>query len=212
MTHSWICTPMRAVAGIGAALLLVLGGCASTPKTAAQTEPAAVDDAHLTPPAHYYPLEVGNRWSYRIVGSASGLQTVELVGRQQGAFVDQGGGQLTLDEEGIHDGSRYLIKAPVRTGTRWSNVISATATEHYRIVSALAPCEVPAGRFDDCAVVEARQRVDDGVTLSNTMTFARGVGLVRVQVAAQTPRGEIPQSELVLEDYDVQVKLGPSGD
>ena len=207
-----IFTSARALVGVGAALLLSMSGCASTPKADPAAQEAAADDAHLTPHAHYYPLEVGNRWSYRIAGSSGGLQTVELVGRQQDAFVDQNGGQLTIDEEGIHDGARYLLKAPVRTGTRWSNVISATATEHYRIVSALAPCEVPAGRFDDCAVVEARQRVDDAVTLSNTMTFARGVGLVRVQVAAHTARGEIPQSELVLEDYDVQVKLGPTGD
>lgn len=212
MTATWILTPARALAGAGAALLLSMSGCASTPKAEPAVETAAADDAHLTPPAHYYPLEVGNRWSYRIVGSSGGLQTVELVGRQQDAFVDQSGGQLTVDEEGVHDGARYLLKSPVRTGTQWRNVISATATEHYRIVSALAPCEVPAGRFEDCAVVEARQRVDDGVTLANTMTFARGVGLVRVQVTAHTARGEIPQSELVLEDYDVQVKLGPAGD
>ncbi|HLT29714.1 MAG TPA: hypothetical protein VK013_06710 [Myxococcaceae bacterium] len=212
MTDSRLYIPVRALAGAGAALLLSLTGCASTPRVDPAATVEAADDAHLTPHSHYYPLEVGNRWSYRIVGSSGGLQTVELVGRQQDAFVDQQGGQLTVDEEGIHDGARYLLKAPVRSGTRWSNVISATATEHYRIISALAPCEVPAGRFDDCAVVEARQRVDDGVTLSNTMTFARGVGLVRVQVTAHTARGEIPQSELQLEDYDVQVKLGPSGD
>lgn len=211
MNAPWNAAPARGLSALGAGLLLCLSACASTPGPGPTLE-AAEDLSHLTPPAHYYPLEVGNRWDFRVVGSDAGLMTVELVSTEGDAFIDQRGGQLTLDEEGIHDGARYLLKGPVRTGTRWSNVVSATATEHYRILQALAPCEVPAGRFDDCAVVESRQRVDDGVTLVNTMTFARGVGLVRVEVVAHTQRGPLPQSELVLEDYDVQVMLRQSGD
>src|SRR5690606_11059847 len=91
MTDSRLYIPVRALAGAGAALLLSLTGCASTPRVDPAATVEAADDAHLTPHSHYYPLEVGNRWSYRIVGSSGGLQTVELVGRQQDAFVDQQG-------------------------------------------------------------------------------------------------------------------------
>lgn len=184
---------------------LSITGCSAA--TQAQRGEVAEDLSNLTPASHYYPLGVGSRWSYSVTDRSEPV-AIELVALQEGFHVDQSGQKLASDEMGIHDGRRYLLQNPVRTGTKWHNVVSATATEHYRIVSAKAPCEVPAGSFDDCARVESRQRVDDHVTLVNTMTFARGVGLVRVQVEAETPTGKVPQSSLELADFELKIDPG----
>lgn len=190
--------PSLACAALAA---VALTGCRGT---AQATRGAGSEDlSNLTPASHYYPLGLGSRWSYRVTDRDEPV-VIELVDRQGDFHVDRSGQKLASDEVGIHDGRRYLLQNPVRTGTSWRNVVSATATEHYRILSAKAPCEVSAGSFDDCARVESRQRVDDAVTLVNTMTFARGVGLVRVEVVAETPSGKVPQSTLELSDFDLK--------
>ena len=38
------------------------------------------------------------------------------------------------------------------------------------------PCDAPAGSFNHCVRVEARNRVDAQTTLVNALTFAEGVG------------------------------------
>lgn len=188
--------------------LLALSTTACTGSQHAKRGEQGDDTANLTPASHYYPLGVGSRWSYTVTDRAEPV-VIELVGVEGGYHVDQRGAKLGVDEIGINDGSRYLLQNPVRTGTQWRNVVSATATEHYRILSTLTPCEVPAGAFDDCTQVESRQRVDDSVTLVNTMTFARGVGLVRAQVVAETPSGKVPQSTLELSDFELKTDAAP---
>lgn len=192
------------VAGVVVGLL---GGCAAR-EVKPGGEPEA-QDLNLTPAAEYYPLAEGSRWSYQ-VGEPDGQEVlIELTGRSDGYFVDQRGGRLRADAFGIRDEKRYLLRDPVKPGTTWTNVVAVSAAEHYRILSALAPCEVPAGRFEDCAQVESRVRVNEGVTLVNTMTFARGVGLVRVQVVAETPKGLLPQTGLELARYSLAGDAAP---
>ena len=70
------------------------------------------------------------------------------------------------------------------------------------------PCEAPAGVFQDCVQVEARNRVDADTTLVNTFTFAPGVGLVRIQVEAERGGRRIPQTWLELTSYQVEARAG----
>jgi len=178
-----------------AASLLAMG-CAKRVET--QT-PGATESR---PVATYYPLAVGNRWTYRVkfLGQER-EQQVEILRQQDGVFLDSQGGQLVADAHGVRDQKRYLLRYPVESGRTWSNVVSVSSVEHYRILEAGTRCVVPAGSFEDCVRVEGRNRVDARTTLVNEFTFAQGVGLVRVQVIAEVGAKRIPQTELQLVSY-----------
>jgi len=150
----------------------------------------------------YYPLAVGNRWTYEtnLLGEKS-LRTVEIVKEEDGFYRDSQGGRLAMDAYGIRDDKRYLLRAPLKQGVQWSNVVSANVTEHYTVVESGGHCESPAGVFEHCVRVEARSRIADGSTLVNQLTFAQGVGLVRVEVVVEQGGRKIPQSSLALTDY-----------
>jgi hypothetical protein len=84
--------------------------------------------------------------------------------------------------------------------------VAPGAAEHYKILSVRTPCEVPAGKFPDCAEVESRAIVDPrtpGRLLVNRVTFAAGVGIVRVQTALEEGTKSAPTAELVLTAFEV---------
>jgi hypothetical protein len=76
-------------------------------------------------------------------------------------------------------------------------VVSVETTEHYKILSAGQPCALPAGKFNDCVVVESRVRVPQG-NLRNEMTFVRGIGLARVATELDAAGKQVPQVSLEL--------------
>jgi hypothetical protein len=162
-------------------------------------------DVRGTTAATYYPLAVGNRWTYEVglLGETT-LQEVRIVDREGALFVDSQGGRLTVDAFGVRDQKRYLLREPVAAGNSWTNVVSVSSIERYRILDQGGPCEVPAGRFEDCVRVEGRNRVDADTTLVNELTFARGVGLVEVQTAAEHKGRRVPQARLVLRSFELQ--------
>ncbi len=153
-------------------------------------------------PAEYYPLAVGNRWTYdqTFLGAKSSL-VVEIVKEDNGFFYDSNGGELTVDAVGVRDHKRYLLRSPVEPGREWKNVVSVSSVEHYKVVEAGAGCEAPFGRFERCVRVEARNRVDAKTTLVNEMTFAPAVGVVRIEVYAEVGQKRIPQTRLELREF-----------
>ncbi|ADO72382.1 hypothetical protein [Stigmatella aurantiaca] len=170
-------------------------------------------DADEAPPpqaslAAYYPLAVGNGWTYRLNGRDDKRVEVKIAGEEGGYFLDNQGGQLAVDNFGIRDQKRYLLRGPVEAGRSWTNVVSVSSTERYQILWAGQPCEAPAGAFQNCVQVEARNRVDADTTLVNTLTFAAGVGLVRIQVEAERQGRRIPQTWLELLAYEVKPGQG----
>jgi len=181
-------------------VLLFLGlgmlgaGCARTPKAPPLESTAGA----------YYPLAVGNRWTYqaRMLGEQSS-RTVEITGVQNGFYTDSQGGQLTEDAYGIRDQKRYLLRNPVEQGAAWTNIVSVSSTERYAITKADFPCESPAGRFPRCVRVQGRNRVNDKTTLVNEFTFAQNVGLVRIEVYAEVEKRKIPQTLMELTSYQV---------
>jgi hypothetical protein len=185
--------------GLGAALALGVGACASRQQVVEQeTRPSESLAA-------YYPLAVGNRWTYRVNGRADRTVDVEVLKEEAGYFHDNQGGQLSVDGFGIRDRKRYLLRGPLTEGNAWTNVVSVSSTERYRILQAGVPCEAPAGSFAHCVRVEARNRVDANTTLVNALTFAEGVGLVRVEVSAEKSNGErLPQTWLELASYQLK--------
>ncbi|RKH59203.1 hypothetical protein [Corallococcus llansteffanensis] len=182
----------------GLALLattLVGPGCAKRVATDAGPAPESI--------AEYYPLAVGNQWTYRLDGRDDKPVTVEIVKEQDGYFLDNQGGQLSVDAFGLRDPKRYLLRGPLEAGRGWNNVVSVSSTERYQLVQVGFACQVPAGSFPNCVSVEGRNRVDAQTTLVNTMTFAAGVGLVRVDVATEHAGKRVPQTELELTKFKV---------
>ncbi|MEO1229116.1 MAG: hypothetical protein AAFZ18_09440 [Myxococcota bacterium] len=175
---------------------LFLGGCATAPPSSA-SGPDVGD---------YVPLEVGHTWTYAVrFPGQTGERTVRIVSQDdEGFFVDDAGGAFRLTPAGLRDRQRYLIRTPIEAGRTWSAVISASAVEHYTLVSSGAPCECRAGRFADCLVVEAKIRRDPQVTLRSRFVWARRVGLVEVSTAVlHATRGELPQTEQSLLRYSL---------
>ncbi len=159
--------------------------------------------------ASYYPLAVGNRWVYEsnFLGEKT-ERMVQILKEENGFFVDNQGGELGVDAFGIRDRKRYLLKEPVEPGRSWTNVVSVSSIERYKILE-LGPCEVPAGRFESCVGVEGRNRVDDQTTLVNQLTLARGVGIVRIETAAEVRGERIPQSQLLLTRFELRPMPSP---
>jgi hypothetical protein len=178
------------------------GGCAST-QAAVEEKPR--DSARL---GDYYPLAVGNTWSYVVNGRSEKRVDVKILKEEDGFFHDSQGGQLMVDSFGIRDQKRYLLRGPVEPGRTWTNVVSVSSTERYEILQAGVTCESRAGVFQDCVQVEGRNRVDADTTLINTFTFAPGVGLVRIQVEAERAGRRIPQTWLELTSYQVKPGQG----
>jgi hypothetical protein len=169
-------------------LLLILG--------CAHTKPVPVERAK-----NFMPLAVGNEWTYAVnfLGQQSDRK-VSITELKDGFFKDTQGGELKVDAYGIRDRNRYLLRNPIQAGTAWQNVISPQSSERYEIQS-VAPCSVAAGKFDKCSTVVSKVRVDEVSELVNEMTFAEGVGLVRLEVNLQRESGAVPQMNLELTQF-----------
>jgi hypothetical protein len=177
-------------------LLLVLG-CAHREAVRSTGEGGSPEAAR------YYPLAVGREWTYqaRFLGERRVL-TVRILKQEGGYFVDSQGGMLKVDSAGVRDRQRYLLQTPLDVGRTWVNVLSANSAEHYRIESVGSPCEAPAGRFEDCAVVESSTLLPKAEgSLLNRLTFGAGVGLVRSEVYLLRGGRRSLQSELLLQSY-----------
>ncbi|WP_307734737.1 hypothetical protein [Pyxidicoccus parkwayensis] len=178
---------MKRSFGVAVAALLsvaVLGsGCAKKVEAA----PRAQSGDNV---AQFYPLAVGNRWTYRLNGIANKQVTVEILGQEEGYFVDNQKGRLAVDAYGLRDDKRYLLRGPLEEGHTWTNVVSVSSTERYRILGAGVTCQAPAGTFQGCVQVEGRNRMDANTTLVNTMSFAPGVGIVRLEIAVEAKDGQ----------------------
>jgi hypothetical protein len=192
-----------------AVLALAVVGCAheAAAPTQATSSRGKAPAAGLPESARYFPLAVGDRWTYQAtyLGERSTRQ-VELVAFRDGSYVDRDGRALRVDSEGLRDQVRYLLRDPLTVDATWTSVVAPGAAENYRVLSVHAPCEAPAGRFPDCVVVESRATADPSNparVLVNRITFAAGVGIVRVQTALSEGQRSIPTAELLLTSFEV---------
>ena len=182
-------------------------GCAheSPPPQASASTPA--HPGKIPDSARYFPLAVGNHWTYEAtyLGERS-TRRVEVVAFRDGNYVDRDGRALRVDREGVRDQVRYLLHEPLSAGATWTSIIAPGSAEHYRIVSVRTPCEAPAGKFPDCVEVESKTLADPktpGRFLVNRVTFAAGVGIVRVRTALEEGTRSVPTAELLLTAFEV---------
>ena len=115
-----------------------------------------------------------------------------------GFVEDSMGAKLMADPYGVRDQKRYLLRNPIAAGNKWTNVVSVSSVETYEILAVGQPCEAPGGHWENCVIVESRNRVKEGTTLVNEVTFAPGVGIVKLATVLEAGERQIPQSTLSL--------------
>ena len=169
-------------------LLLALVSC----KTAeTRDKPAASPGVD---PAIYYPLAVGNSWTYEYTPGAR-RETIQIVARDGPWFVDDHRGRVRADSEGVRDADQYLLHAPLTAGAHWT-AVQNLVVQHFTVSAVDATVKTRAGAFS---------RTPQGAGKFVTeWTYAPNVGLVQVRTQTVSTRGTQEQSRLDLAAYRVQ--------
>jgi hypothetical protein len=182
--------------------LLVIASCAlvACPKSVPKDTTAAPSQ---TTAADFFALVVGASWTYdgELLGAKNTIEVKTLRQNADGFFEDSSGAALLADAYGVRDAKRYLLRNPVEVGTSWTNVVSVSSVEHYQVLATAQPCQTRAGSWNDCVLVESRNRVKEGVELVNELTLAPGVGIVRSSTSLEANGRSIPQSRLELTKF-----------
>jgi hypothetical protein len=170
-------------------------GCASAPaRPTVQASPAA-----------YFPLAVGNEWTYADESPAlpperrGSRRTVKIVGRApDGFFQDSDGNSLRAGADCVQDRMRRLLCAPLEKGKGWASVVSVSSTERYEIAAVGERVETPAGPFDGCVRVRAHNRASPSTDHVLEISYAPGVGPVRIETYAVVDGKVVPQVRALL--------------
>jgi hypothetical protein len=163
-----------------ATLLLCLVACKSTPAVKAEPE---------TPkPEIYYPLAVGNSWTYSISGSPE-KQVIEIIGRDGAWYLDDHRGRLRYEDGGVRDADRYLLRPPIREGTRWT-AVENLVVNRFEIASIDATAVTEAGTFTHCVVVRTSSTVKKDLTFVTEWTYAPNVGIAQIVTSTVDGQGK----------------------
>jgi hypothetical protein len=181
------------IAGLAA---LSLVACKGAP-------PAPTKDAPRTAsadPALYYPLAVGNSWTYEVTDASGAHEdTIQIVGKDGPWFIDDHRGRLRVDSEGVRDADRYLLHAPLELAARWS-AVENLVVQRFEVATTDAKVQTKAGGFSNCIVVRNEQPLPKNQgKLVTEWTYAPKVGLVhlRTQVVGSTGPREQVRLELI---------------
>ncbi len=161
-------------------------------------------------PADFYPLAVGNEWTYvdrspALAPGAGGERTVRILARDaQGFFRDSQRGELRADVDCLRDRVRRLLCAPFEVGKQWASVVSETSTERYEIAAIDERVTTAAGAFDGCVRVRAHNRAGPGTQYLLESTYAPGVGLVRLESFVVVKGVVTPQVKAELKTYRLE--------
>lgn len=174
---------------------LLLCACKSGPPPAAAP---AGDDARI-----YYPLAVGNAWTYAVRGSDK-QETIRIVGRDGPWFLDDHRGRLRYESDGVRDSDRYLLRTPLAAGAKWSSVENLVV-QRFEVVTTDGSAVTRAGTFTRCAVVRNEQPLKTGGKFVTEWTYAPKVGMVRLVTSTIDAKGrQEEQTGLQLVDYRVR--------
>jgi hypothetical protein len=171
--------------------LLLAAACASAPRP----PPAGAT------PADYFPLAIGNEWVYQDLspqldpkGPQARRRTVRILSRDaDGYFVDNEKGALRADPTCLHDRLRRLLCKPFQPGHSWTSVVSVGSTERYEIAAVAEEVRTAAGTFRGCIRVRAHNRAGTDADNLLEITYAPGVGPVRIETFAVVKGTVSPQ-------------------
>ncbi len=183
-------------------LAALASACARAPAAPPPTRPPS--------PADFFPLAIGNEWVYRDESPAlpadrqGATRTVRILERtKDGYFRDNERGELRADPDCLHDRARRLLCAPIAPGKTWASVVSVSSTERYEIAAVGESVATPAGTFAGCVRVRAHNRATASTDQVLEITYAPGVGPVRIETAVVVDGKVNPQVRAVLERYRV---------
>ena len=191
-----------------AAPLAALVLACARPVAPAPDAPAAA--VRAPGPAEFFPLAIGHVWTYR--DESPGLppdrrgatRTVRILERTaDGYFRDGERGELKIEGACLVDRVRRLLCAPIAAGNRWSSVVAPGSTERYEIAAVGEAVDTPAGRCAGCVRVRAHDRAGARVDHVLEMSYAPGVGPVRLETFAVVDGKAAPQVRAVLRSYRV---------
>jgi len=196
-----------------------LRGMAGTPAATEEPAPSPPPEPSDTPapPARWFPATVGSWWVYRRDGATT--RSRERWEIASAAPCEEGLIKLdvvvrSLDEDPPTAARRWyylgndslsagaapgkggdvLLRAPLREGEDW--VWSTPSRNFRRTCRSLSDTvHTPAGTFAGCLSIRAETAIKgiEGVSVAETITFAPGVGIVRIE-------GESP---LILLEYEI---------
>jgi len=153
-----------------ALVALVLCACKAGPQ-AAPASTGSGEDA-----TRYYPLAVGNSWTYAFHGS-NRRETIQIVGRDGAWFIDDHRGRLRYESDGVRDADRYLLRTPLATGAKWS-AVENLVVQRFEVVSMDASTVTEAGTFPRSARVRQEQPPPKGGRFVTEWTYAPNMALV----------------------------------
>jgi len=191
------------------AWLCLVVALVAVPPSAAQTG----ESQRRPPPANYYPLQVGNKWHYRVVANGvNGNCYIHLAAIDEIAGIKAGRLEAVLNGNTVateHVGQtaegvfRYrnngvdisppfcMLKYPPKDGDKWEGQFNAGGmVGKFQCQAHEVEVEVPAGKFK---AVRIDMKVQEGGTSATTSYwFADGVGMVRQTI-------EIPNLNILME-------------
>ncbi len=193
------------MARVKALLLLAAAaaaGCAGAP--------ARGTVAPAPSPADYFPLAVGNEWVWvdrtpaLPEGDRPPERTVRILERTgDGFFRDSERGELRADPDCLRDRARRLLCRPIEKGSAWVSVTGVSATERYEIAAVGERVRVAAGTFDGCVRVRSHVRAGPAAEHVLELTYAPGVGPVRLETFAVVGGKIAPQVRAELKSYSL---------
>ncbi|MGC3998382.1 MAG: hypothetical protein QM767_13265 [Anaeromyxobacter sp.] len=160
-------------------------------------------------PAEFWPLAVGNEWSYvdqspAIPAARGKVHTVRVIERMaDGYYRDDQRAELRVDGDCVHDRQRRLLCRPLAEGNAWSSVVSVSSVERFEIAAVNETVEVPAGRFEGCVRVRSHNRASPTTDHILEITYAPLVGPVRIETFVVVDGRVTPQSRNLLQSYKV---------
>lgn len=172
---------MRLLAFFAAALAAGCGHVAPSPAGATPGSDAV---------AELFPLAVGNEWTWvdrspALPQGRAPERTVRILALgADGYYRDSDRGELRIEGGCLRDRARRLLCAPIEAGRSWVSVTGVSSTERYEIVGAGEQVDTPAGRFSGCVRVRALQRAGPEAENVLELTYAPGVGPVRIETFA----------------------------
>ena len=180
---------MRSLAWVA----LLLCACKSGPQPDGM---AASEDAN-----RYYPLAVGNSWTYAFRGSGK-QETIRIIGQDGPWFIDDHRGRLRYEKDGVRDADRYLLRGPLTVGAKWS-AVENLVVQRFEVVSVDANAVTEAGTFTRCVVVRNQQPLaKKGSTFVTEWTYAPRVGMVQLVTSTLDAQGrQQEQTRLQLVAY-----------
>jgi len=178
-------------------VLVLLAACKTAPTRDAPAQSAGLD------PALYYPLAMGNSWTYEFT-PGGGRETIQIVGRDGPWFLDDHRGRFRVDGEGVRDADQYLLHSPLTPGAQWT-AVQNLVVQHFEVIANDADAKTRAGSFSNCVVVRNEAPLPKGAGKFVTeWTYAPNVGLVQLRTRTESARGAQEQSRLDLVAYRVQ--------